>query len=488
MVKYILLISFCLFSICPTNAATVATIGDKSVVINKSTSCAVKNWGSNQANSCGCCLTKDKLTTKNSPDENVRVCIKGKYCDLKTLAQWAPGETKPDEIMNVVLWSTVDTPTVTMNPDFVTKTGKLRPERVGDFLGSLKKDLRDLRDPLYKDFSKPKCLQAKDLGGGGANTAQLYLIKVNESCLSNAPAGPSSGTFTPKYILKETKKKSEEIRNLRQLHQSELKSIYDLASPKRSKDKIAITFDSLNIKYTFKNSNHYLSVLMIAPGSSLMNLSKDLAASIKKGDSAQEHKNSDRLYYTFYAFGKNLGELHRRFMDVTKDGKLLGNSVVHGDLHMENVFAFMTDIALKQLATGKEFTEKEIDEIIKNILISLIDNESFAKSLKEKRPVAVDLFVLYAFTVSQFKSQYGFPKEISLTKWHNVMLKPFLLGYMSNWPTNQRPQLIRELKSIYTNPLTIIKLLPSRFLFVNPLSYKAKLKDINRVFDEISKP
>jgi hypothetical protein len=153
---------------------------------------------------------------------------------------------------------------------------------------------------------------------------------------------------------------------------------------------------------------------------------------------------------------------------------------------MDNVFVYINALVEKLLASGK-LTDKEIDEVINNILVSLIDNESFAKALNKKRPVAVDLFVLYAFTVSQFKSQYGYPKEISLTKWHNVMLKPSLLGYISNWPVDQRPQLIRELRSVYTNPLTIIKLLPSRFLFVNPLSYKAKLKDINRVFDEISK-
>jgi hypothetical protein len=460
-----------LFAILEAQAAkTVATIGDKAVVIDSSTSCDLKKWASNQTNACGCCLTKEKITTKDTADEVIRYCIKDKDCTLKTIGDWAPGETNSEDILTQVIWSTVDTPTITVDPKFLDKNGKLKVENLVDFLGTLQKDLRDLKEPLYSDFSKSKCISAKNLGTGGVNTAQLFMISVNESCMRGDAVG---GTFEPKYIIKETKKKTVEIRNLRQLHLSELYTSYNLLSPKRPKNKMAISFDALNIKYIANKSSHYLTFLAIAPGKSLMNLSKDLASSISLGNTAEEHTRSDILYNSFYAVGKDLGELHRHFMEQGDDKKkLLRKSVVQGDLHLNNVYVK---------------PPQNIQDLV-SYIVTLIDNETFALSLKEKRPVGIDLFVLYAFSVSQFKSDYAYPKEISLTKWNNIMLKPLLLGYISNWPADQRAQLIGELRDIFTNFISIIKLLPQRSLFINPLSYRAKIKDINRIFDEISKP
>ncbi len=461
MIKRFFIFLMCLGVFSPANAHNVATIGDITQIIKSSTSCDAKKWGSSQLNACACCLLKGKTVSSDSSDKIVSRCMHSAHCTVNLLAQLAPDQKTADEIVTTVFWNTVDTPNITVDPKVIDENGKLKPEGIIEFLGMIKKDLRDLKEPLFKDFSKPQCLEGKDIGSGGANTAQLFLIKVNEECVIGQPAAE---IFMPKYIIKETKKKSEEIRNLRQLHQSELKENYDLLSQKRSKDKIAISFDALNIKYNFKNSSHYLTFLNIAPGKSLMSLSKELAISIRQGNSPDIQKNSDQLFNSFYSFGKGLGELHRHFMDEGNGKKVLGNSIIHGDLHLENVYA----------DPGKDY------------LITLIDNESFAKSLKEKRPVSIDLFVLYAFTVAQFKSQYLYPKEISLTMWDNVMLKPFLKGYISNWPLHDHPAVIRELKEVFTNPSTALKLLPQRLVFINLLTYRSKLKDIKRVFDELS--
>ena len=113
-----------------TKAGTVATIGDKAVIINDSTSCSIKSWGNSQANACGCCLTKQKMTTNKPSDEVVRICIKNKYCTLPTLAQWDPGETDPDDIVTNVLWNTIDSPTISVNPAFLDKSGKLIPDKI----------------------------------------------------------------------------------------------------------------------------------------------------------------------------------------------------------------------------------------------------------------------------------------------------------------------------------------------------------------------
>ena len=460
MLKFVFFIlGFILFH--NAHAAVVATIGDKSIVIDKSTSCTSKSWALNQTYACGCCITKEKMTTLKPADDVLRTCIKGNQCTLPTLNQWVPGETNPEEIIANILWNTIDSPNVPVDPKLLNKSGQFQPGQFINFLASLKRDLRDLREPMLSDFSMPQCLKVDSLKANGVNVLQLFIISVNEKCFQGRA---DKTAFIPKYVVKDTKKKTTEIRNLRQLHNSDLKKLYDIQIRNRSKDKLAISFDLLNIKYKFQNTNHYLSILSAAQGMSLMDVSKNLALSIKKGDTTAIHRDSDILYNSFLSLGKGIGELHRYFMDKPTDKRLLGNSMVHGDLHLENVFV----------------------DPLNNFLITLIDNESFSKSLVKKRPVGVDLFVLYAFTVSQFKGKYSYPKEISATLWNNLMLKPFLLGYISLWPQSQRAQLLNELRNIYTNPATQLTLLPQRSLFINPISYLSKLKDVKRVFDEIS--
>ncbi len=457
------MIMLCLWVINPIKADSLATIGKTTRIIKSSTSCDLKNWESSQSNACACCLTKENGRFPKSPDKIVGTCLKKKYCTVKILNQLAPKQESAEDIVNVILWGIVDTPTITVTPDYLDQKGNLKADKLTDFLVGLKKDLRDLNATLQSDFSKTGCMEAKDLGAGGANTAQLFMIKVDKKCTTQST--PPTIKPLPAYILKETVKKADEIKNLRKLHQSVLKQDYDLMSPNRLKKRLAIAFDELNFKYIVKGKSHFLSLITIAPGQSLINLAKTLGDDIKKGDTAAEHRDSDQLYNAFYAVGVGLGELHKRFMEKGKGTKLLGKTIIHGDLHLNNIF---------------------VDPAQDN-LVTLIDNETLAKSLKEKRPVAIDILVFYAFTVAHFKDIYLFPKEISLTKWNNVMLKPFLLGYISNWPPANREQLLKELKEMLINPLTVLKLAPDRPIVFNMLKYKSRIKDINRIFTELSK-
>jgi tRNA A-37 threonylcarbamoyl transferase component Bud32 len=446
----------------PVKADSLATIGQTTKIIKSSTSCEAKNWGASQLNACACCLTKENESSPKSPDRTVGTCLNGKYCTVKILSQLAPGQESAEDIINVILWGIIDTPAISVNADYLDKKGNLKADKIADFLLGLQKDLRDLNSTMQSDFSKAKCIEAKDLGAGGANTAQLFMVKVDKKCPIMPPVSPAKPL--PAYIIKETAKKADEIKNLRKLHQSILKQDYDLISPDRLKKRLAIAFDELNVKYMFKGKSRFLSFITIAPGQSLITLSKALGADIKKGDTAAEHRDSDQLYKAFYAVGEGLGELHKRFMDKGAGTKLLGKTIIHGDLHLNNIFV----------------------DPAKDSLVTLIDNETFAKSLKEKRPVATDILVFYAFTVAHFKDIYLFPNEIGLTKWNNLMLKPFLLGYISNWPPSNREQLLNKLKEILTNPLKVIKLTPDRPIIFNLLKYQGKVKDINRIFTEVS--
>jgi hypothetical protein len=456
MLSYCFILLFFMFAIVQTNAGTVATIGDQSVIINKSTSCSSKTWKANMVFACECCIVKQKTITKDSSQKIIDQCLKGKYCTKDSLDLISPNTKKADDVVNFVLWNDLDTPEVNVDPKFLDKNGKIKPENLVEFLGTLRHDIRDLREPLYTDVSMPQCLSAKSLGAGGVNTAQLFMISVDDRCISgNKKLKP----MTPKYIIKESSKKSKEVVGLRKLHQSELMKLYDLSNPKRDKNKLAIAFDLLDIKYYFKGQSHYLTFLPIAPGKSLMSLAKDLAAAIHSGNTADEHAKAERLYNSYLAYGKVKGEELRRFMVLPKGKVLLGKSIVHGDAHIENVF------------------EEGVE----------IDPETYALSLEEKRPVAVDLFIFIAFPLAQLKDQYLFPKIIGLSKWNNLTLKPFVLGIVSNWPKEQQPQVLGELRSLYTNLSETRKFFTERSFFINPAKYKASTKDINRVFDNISK-
>lgn len=455
------ILSFLLLFLMPTHADSVTTIGGTTKIIKKSTSCDKKNWGNEQKNACACCLTRQKSISSDKSDTIIKTCIQKKHCTLETLANLAPGKKTAEDVITEVLWTTIDTPTVPVDANYIDKKGKLIPEQLPSFLTKTTQNIQNLSPTLLRDLSNPRCLDIKSLNAGGANTAQLFLVKIDEQCLSQKSP---SHYFAPKYILKETSKGTEEIKNLRRLHQSDLKNNYDLLSPTRKKDNLAITFDVMNFKYTFKNDSHYLSLLPLAPGKSFMNLSKEIASSIKTGNTEDIRTNSDHLFQAFHALGKGLGELHLRFMDQNNQKKELKDSLVHGDLHLENIFA----------------------DPAQNYLITLIDNETFAKSLVKKRPVAVDLFVLYAFPIAQFKGQYKYPKEISLTMWNNLMLKPLLQGYLENWPQKEKREKVKaELKEIFTTPSLVLKLLSERFIFINPLTYRSKILDIKRIFDSL---
>lgn len=459
MISYCFILFFFIFTFASANAGIVATIGDQSVVINKSTSCSSKTWKANKVFACECCLVKQKTISKDTSQNIIDQCLKGKYCTKDSLDLISPDTKNTDEVINLVVWNDLDTPEVKVDPAFLDKIGKIKPERLVEFLGTLRVDLRDLREPLYTDVSMPKCLSAKSLGAGGVNTAQLFLVSVDDRCISgNNKAQP----LKPKYIIKETARKTKEIVGLENIRHSKLMELYDLSNPKRDKNKLAIAFDILNIKYRFKGKSHYLTFLPIAPGKSLMNLAKDLASAIHSGNAAEEHAKADLLYKSFYAFGKVKGEEHQRFMDKSNGKTLLGKSYVHGDLHLENGFS-----------DGVQAVE--------------IDPETYGLSLVEKRPVAVDLFILIAFPIAHLKNQYRFPKIIGLSKWNNLTLKPFVLGYVSNWPKDQQPQVLAELRKLYTNLFQTRKFFTERSFFINPTTYNAAVKDINRVFDNIAK-
>ena len=169
--KSLFILIFYLLAITPAGADSLATIGKTTRIINKLTSCAPEKWESSQVNACACCLAKENGSSSVSPDKTVGTCLKNKYCTIKALSQLAPGQQSAEDIVNVILWNVIDTPTITINTDYLNQNGNLKADKVVDFLASLQKNLRDLNATMQSDFSKTKCIETKDLGAGGANTA-----------------------------------------------------------------------------------------------------------------------------------------------------------------------------------------------------------------------------------------------------------------------------------------------------------------------------
>lgn len=170
------------------------------------------------------------------------------------------------------------------------------------------------------------------------------------------------------------------------------------------------------------------------------------------------------LYYSFYKLGYGLSKLHQKFM-LVNSRRFLTESLTHNDLHMENVF-----VDPKQ-----------------NYLVTLIDNETFAKGLNKPISVAVDLLLLYGFSISHFKGEYRHPKEISESIWHAVMFKPFIEGYIKGWPEPKQLRVWQELKDIYLTGLPNLKTIGDRALLIDVFRYKTISNRFAKpVFDEVA--
>ncbi len=283
-----------------------------------------------------------------------------------------------------------------------------------------------------------KCVDVKSLGDGGKQTLQIFLVSGLKNC------GMGFHREQPRlWILKETKQFLE-VRNLQTLMASPVIA-FDIKKTNRNLRFPAVAFPTESFTYVDGARNpHYMLLMDAAPGIPFAKIiqSKDL----------------EKLSQASYLIGEKLVALHKEFMKP--DGKkLLGSTIVHGDLHSNNIF---------------------VDQPSKTV--TLIDVETFVKSFNTPSTPAVDLFMLYGFATSHLQTSQRVAHDLTTKEWHQYFLKPFLQGYVSNWPERYQITVLKELKDMFNSPFTIRKIFKNRFLAI---SYPKFLYDVKRYANPI---
>ncbi|WP_032112677.1 hypothetical protein [Candidatus Paracaedibacter symbiosus] len=444
-------------------AVNVVNIGGVVKTLTSSTSCRIKDWKT-QSNSCACCLIKTSafVRSKTNPYNNaINVCSAKRHCDGQILRSLNPSNLIPADFIPQLTRVAIQNPIIAVNKSDIQTKGSLTPEGVRNLLTTAVHNKIITNEPHVTLLKDARCIYAQQIGETGAQVEQLFLISINMHCAIKRPAGKFSKT----YILKGTKKKDKEVGNLRKIQASGL-TYYDLQNPRRHEDDLAIAFDVQNFVYNTGSQSHYLSLLELAPGVSCMTLTKQFGQATvnynPNNPTSVEAYNSlyNDVYYSFYKLGLGLSRLHQRFMK-TNNKSLAIPTVIHGDLHMDNIYTdYMPDLATQDMNP------------LHHTKVTLIDTETFAYALDKPGPVAVDLLVVYSFSVAQLQAKYRVPKVISEVTWHNVMLKPFLLGYIQAWPQQKQAQIWRELKGIFLTGTPQVKVGTRRSMMIDPIRYK----------------
>lgn len=425
---------------------------DKSVaVVGGKGSCDAKNWGGDIKKSCTCCLVKDASVRTYKPEmarNIVNGCISKKYCTLPILSQMKKSAytNNDSNLIASLTQKHAAIKTVSLNPvQLKRNNGLLDNSLVVDLLSqaAASGDLKQNAD-LFKQGAR--CILAKPLGGGGAQTLQLFAISFKQG-----GCGAGVAQTGVHYILKEMKLGTSEVSNMEKIRQSPL-NVYDSKNPKSSHGPL-IAFDAQNLSYSFSGKTHRLALINVAAGQSY--------ASILNNQQLPD----DSIQTAFQTFGRNLAQLHKAFMNPGANGAVLGKTYVHGDLHLENVFY----------------------DIKQNRAI-LIDNESFSASLapNEKRPVSVDLLKFYGMLVASLKSSHRHGKKIPSQQLHELVLKPFLKGYAGVFE-KQEQEVLKELKSIFLGQNALKIWQNDNRTFLNPIDLKkAQSQYVGTIFDQLS--
>ncbi len=394
----------------------IVQIGTKTTILKKSTSCDQKDWDNKSINACQCCLTKHVLQDQSSKNV-IQSCTKKKHCDvpaLKTLADTLG--TSPSNIDILVQGVTNSSLVATRLNIPSSIKGPLDPNTVITFLETAK------NQGLFKGDINPSCTRVIE-SKGGWYSAQLFFIQESQECLSASKETKKNFTdYKSKYVLKGLKEPLNEIMNLHIVKNSPLLKVSGTSGFP------TVTMHQFAASYKVGNKRYYFILLDAAAGKSFKDLVAQSAEALKKGNNDPTHpaylESLEVIKKSYRTLGEQMANLHIEYMEP-KDA-IFGKTVVHGDFHYENVF---------------------IDP--KTDKISLIDNESFARSLtKEKVHPGQDIVRIYYFSAAILDKKLRFSKALSDDVLANVTLKPFLEGYVSRYPTNQKNKVKEELKKI----------------------------------------
>ena len=416
-------------------------------IINNQHDCNADKWNNNQDDTCQCCLTygKGKFGDEQTADQIIEYCTKhSKQCDSASVAKiknkYNAQNMSSDDFLNTLYSNTTVVHKMAVNPALLTSHGNLTEDGLASILTQAYSEGR-LKN---KDFNAKQCLNIKSLGSGsGYNTVQLFL--VTSTCT------PSTQPLL--YIVKESKKGLEESTNLKKI--DEYPGMKDIIAPKIVKDLPTVSLPFFYFSYHPHHQNiHYIATMPAAKGAVLFDLLNEFRDN-------QSTANAERIKKAYYILGKELGNFHKKFMKPTP-GKVLGATVAHGDLHVHNIFY--------DEATG-HFT--------------FIDNETMVRCFNKLKVPKIDFMRLIFPPFSSNDTIYQFKEIIKGVKpgtYLNLTLTPFIKGYISAYNAQDRKQLLRDLREIFTMH---IEAKPLNF---DPQYIHQVVNDyINPIFDAIEK-
>ncbi len=422
----------------PANASSILQIGDLSSPVKSIQSCSA--FAGQRANArCICCLLTNNQDGYFTDKGLTHLCTTQNDCSDAVMANLME-QTRTNDPLTLIQRlkeKHLQNQNLAVSPASLIG-GAFSPNGLKDFLTSTaqKNGFKNTDTNAY--LQDAKCTDVKSLGDGGKQTLQIFLVSGLKSC------GMGFHHEQPRsWILKETKQFLE-VKNLQTLMASPVIA-FNIKKPNRNLRFPAVAFPTESFTYVDSAHNpHYMLLMDAAPGTPFAKIiqSKDL----------------EKLSQASYLIGEKLGAFHKEFMKP--DGKkLLGSTLVHGDLHSNNIF---------------------VDQLSKTV--TLIDVETFVKSFNTPSTPAVDLFMLYGFATSHLQTSQRVAHDLTSKEWHQSFFKPFLQGYVSNWPERYQITVLKELKDMFNSPLTIRKIFKNRFLAI---SYPKFLYDVKRYANPI---
>ncbi len=429
MARYISLILVLLISSANLDAKILVSTNGQTLKLGRHTRCHKLETISKQ-DICDCCLIQQVMVRKKSRMTAIKKCVAHKQCanelGYRLSIEQAQKNLAPLEIVNL---NKLDAQLK------IPDNGLVNPELVIHILITLENHhVIDLPEELFKLHKDYPCLKAKALGDQvkGLYSGQLFAVSYNRRCLKNT----EQDLWQPLYILKETKKGLKEIANLHQLSRSALSqekipTMQLVLKPEDfSGQAIArISFEDCHFSIKTLGRNRYFSLLQTASGKSLHQHLKTFAEKIDAMEPKTVANSSElaEIKHSFLRVGYAMAKIHQKYARTDLSGqKIIANTYTHGDFHAQNVFY-----------------DPGSDDV------TLIDNETFALSLKNPSSGVNDLVDLYLLhSVKTVAHRFAHTLETNLEMgindqiWH-LLWQELFIGYLKALEPKNRAQLIK---------------------------------------------
>ena len=417
---------------------TIVSIGGVVKSFDKQTPCNIEKWSNKLENTCKCCLIKNAplLDQGKKPSEIIKICSNKNECNSSVIQEFLnqekiennDEEEKLRELISHIYNNSVIVKEVLPYDIKFDPQGKLTESGVKELL------VQAYRDGKLNDsnFSSVSCLNAKNIlsQSSGRHVKQLFLVTSN--CLNKKVD----------YILKDMEKGLYEVGHLQA--SSIISSLRPYIFPNFVPGFPSFIFPVAYISYNYAGKDHFLSLMLKAPGISLSSL---LAKYKEQAISKSE------VELAFYQTGSALSRFHQLSLSGSGRGRLL--HPIQGDAHQENVFY-----------------DKATNQVI------FIDNDSM--SVNDVAFLDLFLFVFGFLWNLKSKNTSIINDQAFLNDWIMLTIKSFLKGYIDAYKIEDRYKELEGLILKFTNK----RYYPPRSSFIYDEYLKSKTI-YDKIFEEL---